>query len=251
MNAHRSLLFCLICFSFCPFLFAQDAPETLANKKIVILGDSSTTSEMWPSKLISLYLPSSAQVINTAQGGSGWGKLGSCFSVEEQWEKAKKQLGEDVKPNILILTTGGNCFPDSSLTYDDVITLCETAELNPDAGQMECAILALRKILSDCPELDVYLVANFYAGSSPAKDVRRRHYRTQLAALCDFYSCHLIDLTRNSGIRGRMEQTPEERIFTTDAVHLSTEKGKLRVARLIFAAVKANYPESEKSSSED
>ncbi|MDO5581352.1 MAG: SGNH/GDSL hydrolase family protein [Planctomycetia bacterium] len=211
----------------------------------MILGDSSTTKDKWPEVLISAYLPKSATVINTAQGGAIWGKKSKILSVVEQWNKAKDLL-KGSKPDILIITVGGNSFPDPKISYDDVLALCEqenTEKMAPD--QMKEAILALRTIIADYPDLDIYLVANFYAGSNPKKDGIRRHYRTQLAALCDFYSCNLVDLTRNSNIRGRLEKDPKNRIFINDSVHITTEAGKARIARLIFAALKANYPDPE------
>lgn len=211
-------------------------------KIIVILGDSSTTVNMWPSVFISDYLPPSARVINTARGGATWSQRPSIPSILNQWRNAQKEIGENARPDIVIITVGGNRFPDSKLTYENVIDLCESKDLSAEKGEMETAIIALRTIIADCPEIDLYLVANFYAGPNPAKDRVRRNYRTQLSALCDFFSCNLIDLTRNSNIRGYLEKENSQRIFTNDGVHLSTDKGKARIARLVFAAISANYP---------
>jgi len=111
---------------------------------------------------------------------------------------------------------------------------------------MIVAVRSLRRIIADGPASDIYLVSNFYAGSNPQKDKVRRNYRMQLSALCDFFSCNLIDLTRNSNIRGYLENDMAARIFTSDTIHASREKGKERIARLIFSALKKNYPDPVK-----
>lgn len=57
---------------------------------------------MWPEKLISVYLPSTTKVVNTAEDGTTWKR------ILGQWNGAKTQFGKGAKPDILILTTGGN-----------------------------------------------------------------------------------------------------------------------------------------------
>ncbi|MDO5565991.1 MAG: SGNH/GDSL hydrolase family protein [Planctomycetia bacterium] len=236
-------ILCIACLTDLSRALANEtAPGPLDGKTFVILGDSSTTPNMWPAMLIAEYLPDSAQVVNTAAGGATWSRRRTIPSIQDQWTNAKKQLQPGTSPDIVIITVGGNNFPDTKLSYDDVITMCESSNLDPTKGEMETAITALRAIIADCPAVDLYLVANFYAGAWPDKDRRRRHYRTQLSALCDFFSCNLIDLTRNSNIRGYIEKNAATRSFTNDGVHLSTDLGRQRVARLIFAAVVANYP---------
>jgi len=212
------------------------------------MGSSANTPEMWPQTMIRTYLPKSAKVINTAVPGSAWGVyIQSSSSILEQWDRAKKQLPAGRQPDIVIITTGGNCYPDSKYGYDDVIELClkDSALKNFD-DQMIVAVRSLRRIIADAPASDIYLVANFYFDSTPGMDKRLRHYRTQLSALCDFFSCNLVDLTRNSNIRGYLEVDRRTRIFTHDSVHASTEKGKERIARLIYSELKKNYPDPVK-----
>ena len=226
------------------------AESSFANKTFVILGDSSTTKvKSWANIIKERYLPESCTVINTAVGGSAWEYHGKrkYKPVLPQWEDAKKLLAAQKKSaDIIIITTGGNCFPDSKYSYKDVLDFCDKTDLKGVEEQMRGAITALKKITEEVPAAEIYLVANFYAGANPAKDRRRLIYRDQLAALCDYYACRLIDLTRNSCIRGRLEIEKNKRIFTTDRVHAYTEAGKERIARLIFAAVKQDFPTPEK-----
>ena len=225
------------------------AKSPLDNKTFVILGDSSAIqSHTWSGIIKERYLPENCTLINTARGGSAWGEVKkNRRPILLQWEDAKALLAAQRKTaDIIIITTGGNCYPDSRYSYTDVLDLCDKNDLSDVDGQMRAAIIALKQITGEVPAAEIYLVSNFFAGSNPAKDRRRLIYRDQLAALCDYYSCRLIDLTRNSGIRGRLENIKEKRIFTTDKVHARTESGKERIARLIFAAIKQDFPSTEK-----
>lgn len=211
--------------------------DTLDGKHIAILGDSSTVSnDAWPKVLMEKYLPSSVRVTSSAIGGSKWS--GEC-GILAQWEKAKKEF-EGI-PDIIIITTGGNKFPDTAINYDSVLQMCRNLDLKT-SGELETAIFSLRKIISDAPASEIYLISNFCAGSETVKDETRLRYRTQLTALCDFFSCRLIDLTRNSCIRGYEEKTPARRIFSTDGVHLYKEAGKERIARLIYGELRRDFP---------
>ncbi|MGI5924719.1 MAG: SGNH/GDSL hydrolase family protein [Lentisphaeria bacterium] len=213
---------------------ATAAQGGLAGKTIVIMGDSSTTANMWPEAMQRLYLPASCRVVNTAVGGTHWEHIAG------QWFRAKAALG-DQRPDIVIITTGGNKFPDPASSYDDIIALCENASLQPVSPETY-AVLNLRKITKEAPAVDLYLVSNFYAGSFPAKNRTRRAYRTQLTALCDYFSCNLIDLTSQSNIRGYLEKDPTQRLFTNDGVHAATDAGKERIARVIYGTLLRNYP---------
>ncbi|MDD4540175.1 MAG: SGNH/GDSL hydrolase family protein [Lentisphaeria bacterium] len=216
----------------------DDAPTAnqrgLAGKTIVIMGDSSTTAKMWPEAMQRLYLPAACHVVNTAGGGTHWEHIAG------QWSRAKNALG-DQRPDIVIITTGGNKFPDPASSYDDIIGLCENTALEP-LSPAAYAVLSLREIIQDAPAVDLYVVSNFYAGSNPAKNRTRRAYRTQLTALCDYFSCNLIDLTRQSNIRGYLEKDPAQRLFTSDSVHADTPAGKERIARIVYSTLLQNYP---------
>ncbi len=232
-------------------VFMLQAGNPFDNKTFVIMGDSSTTpTRSWAGIIKERYLPESCTVINTAVNGSAWEVFGTKrrASIMQQWEQAKQLLQRQKKhADIIIITTGGNKLPDSRFSYKDVLALCSSDNAKLEDEQLKAAITTLKKIVEDHPESEIYLISNFYAKSSPEKDSLRLIYRDQLAALCDYYSCHLIDLTRNSGIRGRLELQADKRIFTTDRIHAYSEKGKERIARLVFAAISRDFPMPAKS----
>ena len=232
----------------------KNGVSVLTGKTLVILGDSScsvgnienNTGEKtsWAYRAHELGNIYGFNVFIYAVSGSGWSKTPNSENVMYQWEQAKAQLQSiNCEDPVIIITTGGNELNKLLLNYDEAIELCESDTTSlQNAG--EYAVQTLKNILEDCPKASVYLVANFYAGSSNAKNRNRRIYRNFLNAMSDFFTCSLIDLSKNAQIRGYQENDVNSNgyhLFTSDGIHAYNIDGQKRICRIILGRLVADF----------
>lgn len=124
------------------------------------------------------------------------------------------------------------------------MALCR-ATISTPSSPAEWAVHTLRTIIKDKPMARIYLVSNFYASSTPTKDSQRLVYREMLRALCDYFSITLIDITRNSQIRGYLENNSSSsgyHLYTDDGTHATRVAGR----NLIYAKIMGQVIENEK-----
>lgn len=223
------------------YLETNTTVKPLDGRTVVVLGDSScdaTNWNVWSRILISNKAQLGCTVLCPALRSSGWSELEKePFNVQAQWDSIKGSI-EGILDPIIIITTGGNELDQLLLNYEDGLDLCnsDTSNLN---NPQEWAVQTLKNICEDKPGACIYLVSNFYA-TAPTKNENRRLYREFLTAMCDYFSCTLIDLTRNSQIRGYLESDADSNgyhLFTQDGVHAATSLGKNRIYKKIMSQV--------------
>ena len=232
----------------------KNGVSVLTGKTLVILGDSSCSVDnienntgektSWAYRAHELGNIYEFNVFIYAVSGSGWSKTPNSENVMYQWEQAKAQLQSiNCEDPVIIITTGGNELNKLLLNYDEAIELCESDTTSlQNAG--EYAVQTLKNILEDCPKASVYLVANFYAGSNIAKNRNRRIYRNFLNAMSDFFTCSLIDLSKNAQIRGYQENDVNSNgyhLFTSDGIHAYNIDGQKRICRIILGRLVADF----------
>ena len=214
--------------------------RSLSGREVVVLGDSScdvTARDCWAKILQGRTAAMGVSGFFPAKGGSGWSTAMTLPNANGQWENIRSSV-ESSRP-IVIITTGGNEIQNLQLTYDETIALCKQTIITP-ANASEWAVYTIRSIIEYKPMARIYLVSNFYASSTETKDEQRRTYREMLRALCDFFSITLIDLTRNSQIRGYLENTsgsPGYHLYTPDGTHATEVNGRYLIYSKIMGFV--------------
>lgn len=214
--------------------------RSLSGREVVVLGDSScdvNARDCWAKVLQGRVTAMGVSGFFPGKGGSGWSTDVTLPNANGQWEDIRSGV-ESLRP-VIVITTGGNEIANLQLSYDETIALCKQ-EITTPANASEWAVYTLRNIINDKPMARIYLVSNFYATSSETKDEQRRTYREMLRALCDFFSITLIDLTRNSQIRGYLENTsgsPGYHLYTPDGTHATEVNGRYLIYAKIMGLV--------------
>lgn len=214
--------------------------RSLSGREVAVLGDSSCdvdARDCWAKVLQGRAAAMGVSGFFPGKGGSGWSTDLATPNANGQWENIRSGV-ESLRP-VIIITTGGNEISNLQLSYEDTIALCKQAITTP-ANASEWAVYTLRNIVSDKPMARIYLVSNFYASSTETKDDQRRTYLEMLRALCDYFSITLIDLTRNSQIRGYLENTsgsPGYHLYTPDGTHATEVNGRYLIYSKIMGFV--------------
>lgn len=219
--------------------------KSLSGREMVVLGDSESAivnHNCWARVLSGRCNRMAVTGFFEANGGTGWLPQTKDPHVLAQWNDCAGSIITD-RP-IVVIGSGGNDVEDhpdkyQGLSYDDMLSLCDEAIESPDTLE-EWMVYTLRQIVSDKPMARIYLVSNYYAGSTSAKDAWRRGFREELRALCDYFSITLIDLTRNSQIRGFLENDSESsgyHIYTDDGVHATRVAGRYLIYHRIMEVI--------------
>ena len=214
--------------------------RSLSGRDVVVLGDSScdvNARNCWAKILQGRAGAMGVSGFFPGKSSSGWSTDITTPNANEQWEDVRSSV-VSLRP-VIIITTGGNEIENLQLSYDETIALCKQAIITP-SNASEWAVFTLRSIINDKPMARIYLVSNFYAKSTESKDEQRRIYREMLRALCDYFSITLIDLTRNSQIRGYLENTsgsPGYHLYTPDGTHATEVNGRYLIYSKIMGFV--------------
>lgn len=221
------------------------ADKSLYGREVVVMGDSScdvSYFNCWARLLQSRATMMGIQGHFLGVRSTGWSTSIATPNVLSQWNGDKSNI-LSTRP-IIIITTGGNEIENLQLSYNDTMALCRTTISTP-SSPAEWAVHTLRTIINDKPMARIYLVSNFYASSTPTKDSQRLVYRDMLQALCDYFSITLIDMTRNSQIRGYLENDSASsgyHLYTNDGTHATKVAGQ----NLIYAKIMGQVIENEK-----
>lgn len=221
------------------------ADKSLYGREVVVMGDSScdvSYFNCWAKLLQSRATMLGIQGHFLGVRSTGWSTSIATPNVLSQWNGEKSNI-LSTRP-IIIITTGGNEIENLQLSYDDTMALCR-ATISTPSTPGEWAVHTLRTIINDKPMARIYLVSNFYASSTPTKDSQRLVYREMLRALCDYFSITLIDMTRNSQIRGYLENDSSSsgyHLYSDDGTHATRVAGR----NLIYAKIMGQVIENEK-----